>query len=69
MILNQTRTMVQNPKPRVVSAERIDGSVVITFDDSRCALYPSSLLYEMLTQARELSGSNLDEEAWNSDKE
>lgn len=41
-------------EPYVVGADRLDGSVIITFADGRCGLYSSALLYTTLSQAREL---------------
>lgn len=47
--------MEHQSERRVLSADRLDGSVVITFDDGRCALYSPELLYATLSQAKELS--------------
>jgi hypothetical protein len=40
------------PIPRVVFAERLDGGVVVTFEDGKCALYSAALLYLQLDQAQ-----------------
>jgi hypothetical protein len=42
--------------PRLISAERLDNALVITFDDGRCGLYSASLLYSILPQATEIEG-------------
>ena len=38
---------MDTPKPHIVNVERVDGSVVIGFDDGKTALYPAALLYEI----------------------
>lgn len=43
---------------RVVSADRLSGSVIITFNDGRCGMYSPDLLYAMLASARELHESD-----------
>lgn len=46
---------MKDPKePHVVSADRLDGSIIITFEDGRCGVYSSDLLYQTLPLAREL---------------
>ena len=46
---------MEDPKePHVVSADRLDGSLIITFEDGRCGVYSSRLLYRLLPLAREL---------------
>jgi hypothetical protein len=40
--------------PRLLSAERLDNAVVITFDDGKCSLYSAALLYSILPQAKEI---------------
>jgi len=37
--------------PRIVEAERMEDGVIITFDDGKCAVYPASLLYDVLPEA------------------
>jgi len=46
---------METPKPHIVNVERVDGSVVIGFDDGKTALYPAALLYEILPRARDLT--------------
>jgi hypothetical protein len=43
--------MYANKTPRVVSVERIDGGLVIDFDDGRSALFPAMVSYSALPQA------------------
>jgi hypothetical protein len=43
--------MAPRSEPRIVDAERIDGGVLITFEDGRCAFYPALLLEAHLSQA------------------
>ena len=46
--------------PRIVHAERLNGGVIISFDDGVAAVYPAALLYEMLTKAEILKDSDED---------
>lgn len=39
--------------PRVVEAERLDGGVILTFDDGKCAIYPVSLLFAFFPKAEQ----------------
>ena len=55
--------METNPTPRVISADRIDGGLIITFDDGRCAVYSASLLLTTFAQAEEV-GSGADYPLW-----
>jgi hypothetical protein len=36
---------------RVVDADRLDGGVIITFDDGKCAVCSAPLLYSILSDA------------------
>jgi hypothetical protein len=47
---------------RIVEADRMDGGVLITFDDGKCALYSASVLYATFSQAKEVNVNELDEE-------
>ena len=40
--------------PRIVHAERLEGGIIITFDDGKCAVYSDSLLQDTYFQADEL---------------
>jgi hypothetical protein len=53
--------MEPTPVPRVVYAERLNGGVIITFDDGKCAVYSASLLHVILPQAEEVNDIDLDE--------
>lgn len=46
--------MDPNITPRILTAERLTGGVVIQFSDGKCALYSASLLYDTLPKAEEL---------------
>jgi hypothetical protein len=46
--------MKGQPEPRIISVDRLSGSVVITFADGKSALYSASLLHGTLLQAEEL---------------
>lgn len=46
--------MEDQAKPHIVSADRLDGSLIITFSDGQCGMYSSALLYKILPQAEEL---------------
>ena len=39
---------------RIVFVERLRSSVLITFEDGRCALYSAALLYAAMGEAREI---------------
>jgi hypothetical protein len=41
--------------PRIVSADRLDGGIIVTFADDRCALYSAALLSEIFARARDLT--------------
>jgi hypothetical protein len=45
--------MESKPAPRIVSADRFNDGLLITFDDGRCAFYPSALLNAVFSQAEE----------------
>lgn len=42
------------PASRILSADRIAGSIAVTFDDGKCALYSAVLLKQVFSQAKEL---------------
>jgi hypothetical protein len=42
-------------EPHVISAERLNGGVIITFEDGRSAIYSSSLLDSIFAQAEDVS--------------
>jgi hypothetical protein len=44
--------------PRIISADRMDGGVVISFDDGKTALYPATLLRAMLPQAKQMNDAD-----------
>jgi len=51
---SQHHKSVQSPpQRRVVSVDRLDGDVLVTFDDGKTAVYPASVLYELLPQVSE----------------
>jgi len=41
--------------PHIVNVERLNGSVVIGFDNGKTALYSAALLYEILPRTRDLT--------------
>jgi len=43
--------MESQSTPQVVQAERLKGDLFIVFSDGRSALYPASLLYQVIAQA------------------
>lgn len=47
--------MTTHSQARILTVERLDGSVIIMFDDGKCALYSSALLHAMFPQAQDLS--------------
>jgi DUF971 family protein len=46
--------MDAQPTPYIVEVERWNGSVIITFDDGKSALYSASLLRAMIDEAQVL---------------
>ena len=44
--------------PRIVYVERLSDGVVVAFDDGRCALYSSRLLYETFHDAEPIDDSD-----------
>jgi hypothetical protein len=54
--------MKTQPASLVVSADRLNGGLLIAFDDGKCAFYSSSLLYATFPQAREVK-----EQVWPGD--
>lgn len=49
---------------RIASMDRLSDGVVVAFEDGRCAFFSTSLLYEILPQAEDLTNLlNPDEEA------
>jgi hypothetical protein len=47
--------------PRIVHAERLNGGIVIEFENGVCAVYSSELLYAHLDQAQIVEESADDE--------
>jgi hypothetical protein len=48
---------------RITYVDRLNGGVVITFEDGRCGFFSTALLYKTLAQAEELTNlPNPDEE-------
>jgi hypothetical protein len=47
--------------PRIISADRLADSIIVTFEDGRCAIYSASLLYAAFPHAEEVVESE-DEE-------
>jgi len=50
----------QKPSPRIISAERSHGDLLITFDDDTCALYSAALLYSALPRAEPVPDADPD---------
>jgi hypothetical protein len=48
------------PKIRVTAIDRFDGDAIISFDDSRTAVFSATFLYDSLPQAQELFESELE---------
>ena len=48
--------------PEIVEALRLKDGVVITFEDGRCAVYSTALLYATLPKAHELTEDLSDQE-------
>jgi hypothetical protein len=54
--------MEPQAKPHIVSADRLGSGLIITFDDGKCGLYSTDLLYAILPQAQEVSDSKFDDD-------
>ncbi len=50
--------MTKRQRRRVVSVDILNGDVIVTFDDGKCAVYPAAVLYTLLPQVGEGSGSD-----------
>ncbi len=48
--------------PRVTYAERLNGGVIITFEDGKCALYSAALLSKTFTQDETMPDEFLEDE-------
>jgi hypothetical protein len=46
---------------RVIDVDRIGGDIIVYFSDGKCAIYPTSLLWELLPRAREMTESDAEE--------
>ena len=49
------------PPPKILSAERTRDGGVVEFEDGNAALYPASLLIEVLPKALKLEDPSLDD--------
>lgn len=45
---------------RIISADRTSNGIIVTFEDGKCALYSTTLLHAMFSQAQELLDSDED---------
>lgn len=48
-------TMENSHIPKIISADRLEGGVIVSFEDGRCAIYSAALMYATLSQAREVT--------------
>jgi len=48
-------------QPRIVSAERVNGGILITYEDGVCAFYSEILLHSIVSQAEQVSDSDFDQ--------
>ena len=46
--------MTHHPDPRIVYAKRLDGDLLVEFEDGKCALYSAALLHELYPKADKL---------------
>ena len=49
-------------EPRVVHVDRLNGGIVIAFDDGKTALYPATLLHEILSRTQDVTDLPRDDE-------
>jgi hypothetical protein len=52
--------MDRRPEPRVIFSDRIDGGMVIGFDDGKTAYYSAALLHATLPQAQMMPSDSED---------
>jgi hypothetical protein len=52
--------MAEHPESRVVFSDRIDGGMIISFDDGTTAYYSAALLRAVLPQAQMLPSDSED---------
>jgi hypothetical protein len=50
--------MEKSPNPRIISSDRWDNAVVVSFDDGKTALYSAAFLYAALSQVRMIEPSD-----------
>jgi hypothetical protein len=51
--------MKAKSEPRIISADRFNDGLLITFDNGKCAFYSSVLLNAIFSQAEELKEEGL----------
>ena len=49
-------------EPLIVHADRLNGGIVIAFDDGEIAFYPATLLHEILSRTQDLTDLPRDDE-------
>jgi len=49
--------MENRPETSVVEVDRLEGGVIVTFDDGKSAFYSAALLRDVLPQAKEVDGT------------
>jgi len=49
--------MENRPGTSVVEVDRLEGGVIVTFDDGKSAFYSAALLRDVLPQAKEVDGT------------
>jgi hypothetical protein len=54
--------MEKFPNPRIISSDRWNNAIVVSFDDGKTALYSAAFLYAALSQARMLAPSDSESE-------
>lgn len=58
---SRTYGMDVKSEPRILAADRVANSLVIEFDDGKCALFPASLLHDTIPQAVQINESEDDQ--------
>lgn len=53
--------MDTHPDPRIISCDRMDSGIVVSFDDGKTALYSAALLRAALPQARVMPSDSEDD--------
>lgn len=52
--------MVTSEAPQIISAERLNNGIVLTFANGQCGFYPNSFLFAKLPECEELNEADVE---------